>query len=373
MQKKDLVFKRFIRNPERFADLVNGIFFSGDLVIRPEFLKRMPVQRILRLETVHTEGNYASQKRSTDAPPYTIPNGELENRNDPVPPRTPSNEEPGNPSRESFYLDVKRDCLWQHTHPDMPCLLACEGQSRADYTMPLREYIYDGADYGCLLEERPFPKQAQTGVSRPLLPIFSMVLYLGEHQWLSKHSLQEMMYFTEKSRSYRHLLPDYKVHLADIHEQDPSLFRSEWKGIFSLMAHSRKKEDLRTYITTHRAELDSLSPPAQEFLLVLLDYNHYNQTQDEKGVSSVCQAWDDAMNDYKTEGRIEGILEGRTKGKIEGILEVRIEGRIENTIQILLEFGQNRESIIDRLTSQFELSRSDAEEKFALYSASISS
>ncbi|MDO5136289.1 MAG: hypothetical protein Q4D55_09570 [Eubacteriales bacterium] len=53
--------------------------------------------------------------------------------------------------------------------------------------------------------------------------------------------------------------------------------------------------------------------------------------------------------------------------------DYKTEGRIENTIQILLEFDQNKESIIDRLISQFELSRSDAEEKFTTYSASVSS
>lgn len=36
---------------------------------------------------------------------------------------------------------------------------------------------------------------------------------------------------------------DYDICMIDIHEQNPELFHTEWKDIFQLMKHSRKKDE----------------------------------------------------------------------------------------------------------------------------------
>ena len=125
------------------------------------------------------------------------------------------------------------------------------------------------------------------------------------------------MQIPESLTEYCNLLPEYPVHIADIHEQDPELFHTEWKMIFQVMKHSRKKEDLKPYIEEHKREINGLSLAGRLFLGAMLD--QYIVLENRKmEAKDMCEAWDGAMLMYKDEGIREGWLKGKIEGQREG-------------------------------------------------------
>ena len=202
-----------------------------------------------------------------------------------------------------IYLERERDFLRLHDKPGCIVLLACEAESRANYEMPVRCFTYDGVEYTDQLKSRKRNrKRGKHRKRRPLVPVFHQVLYLGEERWQSKKKLQEMMEIPEEVGEFSSLLPEYDICMADIHEQNPQLFHTEWRDIFSLMSHSRKKEELKKYIEDNKIEIQKLSLETRWFLAILLE--QYTIVDDDVvEVRDVCKAWDGAMQMYADEAR----------------------------------------------------------------------
>ena len=202
-----------------------------------------------------------------------------------------------------IYLERERDFLRLHDKPGCRVLLACEAESRENYEMPVRCFTYDGVEYTDQLKSRKRNrKRGKHRKRRPLVPVFHQVLYLGEERWQSKKKLQEMMEIPEEVGEFSSLLPEYDICMADIHEQNPQLFHTEWRDIFSLMSHSRKKEELKKYIEDNKIEIQKLSLETRWFLAILLE--QYTIVDDDVvEVRDVCKAWDGAMQMYADEAR----------------------------------------------------------------------
>ena len=275
MGVKDQGLQEYLRDNERFADLVNGTLFAGKQVIEASYLKE--VQRKKRVSCqLQTIGSNTHKIKSSDE------NGV-----------------------KFIYLERERDFLRLHDKPGCRVLLACEAESRANYEMPVRCFTYDGVEYTDQLKSRKRNrKRGKYRKRRPLVPVFHQVLYLGEERWQSKKKLQEMMEIPEEVGEFSSLLPEYDICMADIHEQNPQLFHTEWRDIFSLMSHSRKKEELKKYIEDNKTEIQKLSLETRWFLAILLE--QYTIVDDGiVEVRDVCKAWDGAMQMYADEAREE--------------------------------------------------------------------
>ena len=214
---------------------------------------------------------------------------------------------------------------------------------------------YDGIGYSDQLDQlyrSKYITKEKSGVSRPLVPVFNEVLYLGETRWNSKHRLQEMMNIPESMMDFKNLLPEYRVHIVDIHEQDPEVFHTEWKDIFRLMKHSRKKEELKHYVEAHIEEIRKLSMDTRIFLSILLD--QYSILEDGKvEVKEMCQAWDGAMMMYYEEGMSEGISQGIKQGISQGIKQGISQGIKQGISQGISQGIQtNRQETIRRMLSK---------------------
>ena len=109
MGQKNAVTRRFCGDKIRFADLVNGLYFQGREVIRPEELE---------------EGNeiYASPR------------------------------DVGSKMEQRKYLERSRDIKMRHVNGASIRLLAIEDQHYIDYTMPFRNMQYDVLEYQHQLE-----------------------------------------------------------------------------------------------------------------------------------------------------------------------------------------------------------------------------
>ena len=273
MGVKDQGLQEYLRDNERFADLVNGTLFAGKQVIEAAYLKE--VQRKKRVSCqLQGIGSSTHKRNSSDENGVAF-----------------------------IYLERERDFLRLHDKPGCRVLLACEAESRANYEMPVRCFTYDGVEYTDQLKaRRRNRKRGKNRKRRPLVPVFHQVLYLGETRWQSKKKLQEMMEIPEEVGEFSSLLPEYDICMADIHEQNPQLFHTEWRDIFSLMSHSRKKEELKKYIEDNKPEIQKLSLETRWFLAILLE--QYTIVDDGiVEVRDVCKAWDGAMQMYADEAR----------------------------------------------------------------------
>lgn len=317
---KDQALKEYLEDTSRYADLMNGTVFCGKQVVHPEHLERAS-----RRKTVF-KGIYQEESKA-----------QLRKINNQA-------------QTQAHYLERERDMVMLHNKRDERFYVACEGQSQPDYEMPARNFIYDGVEYSDQLRHRKKKgRKHRRGRTKPLLPVFHLVLYLGEKRWLSKHTLREMMDIPKSLEEFCALLPDYRIQVVDIHEQSPDMFRTEWKDIFALMSHSRNKEKLKIYIEKHDEEIRKLSFETRKFLAILLD--QYEVIEDGRTeVKDVCKAWDGAMLLYKEEGRAEGKVEG-----------------IRAFIELCTEFGFSKQDAQDKTQQRFNLSEKDALEYVKKY------
>ena len=240
----------YLKDTRRFADLINGTIFQGRQVVMPEYLREVQRKKRILLKTIpekEGEDGRHLQKKKRDTIPKKKQKAALE------------------------CMERERDVMMVYEKPGEKCLFDCEGQSEADYTMPVRNLTYDGIEYSEQVKSQEYKTKEKNGTVRPLIPVFSQVLYLGENRWNSKHTLQEMM------------------------------------------NHSRKKEELKTYIENHKSEIQKLSLETKCFLAVLLD--QYEILEDNKvEVKDVCKAWDGAMMMYMDEGLQKGLKKGTRRG-----------------------------------------------------------
>ena len=303
MGVKDQGLQEYLKDNERFADFMNGTLFAGKQIVDPCYLKE--VQRKKRV----------SYKQSIMAKNIQKKNSSEKYGEEEIAREKGVFEEGefGDDSAKLMYLERERDFLRLHDKPGCRFLLACEVESGANYEMPVRCFTYDSIEYTDQLKEwkrksqQMFWGRGKRGkkrrrIRRPLLPVFHQVLYLGEKRWKSKLKLQEMMDIPENVMSFSDRLPDYDICMIDIHEQNPELFHTEWKDIFQLMKHSRKKDELRKYVEESTEEIRKLSQETRWLLAILLEQYEFVD-EEVVEVKDMCKAWDGAMQMYADEAR----------------------------------------------------------------------
>ena len=299
MGVKDQGLQEYLKDNERFADFMNGTLFAGKQIVDPRYLKE--VQR---------------KKRVSYKQPITAKNIQKKNSSEKYGEEEIAREkgvfeeaEFGDDSAKLMYLERERDFLRLHDKPGCRFFLACEVESGANYEMPVRCFTYDSIEYTDQLKEWKrksqqmfWGREKRRRIRRPLLPVFHQVLYLGEKRWKSKLKLQEMMDIPENVMSFSDRLPDYDICMIDIHEQNPELFHTEWKDIFQLMKHSRKKDELRKYVEENTEEIRKLSQETRWLLAILLEQYEFVD-EEVVEVKDMCKAWDGAMQMYADEAR----------------------------------------------------------------------
>ena len=152
--------QEYLADHERFADLINGTVFAGKQIIEAQYLKE--VQRKKRVSVADTADLVNLQKKNSSSQNGT----------------------------KRIYLERERDFLRLYDKPGCRFLIACEVESSADYEMPVRCLTYDGVEYTNQLKARKQKDDSEkTHERQPLIPVFHLVVYLGEKRWISKQHL----------------------------------------------------------------------------------------------------------------------------------------------------------------------------------------
>lgn len=343
MGKADVCESDYLENEEIFADLVNGVLYQGEQVVKP-------------CELEERDGELRSI---------------LEN------------------SAKKMLRDKVK--IWKGT---VIAVLVVENQTKVDYRMVTRAMLAESIAYDkqwkklrdknrageklqgeemktesavageSLMLER-LKVQAAAGEQMPsdefisgmrkgdkFIPVITIVVYYGkEKPWDGARTLYELLDVEGDEEKILPFISNYRLNLFDYHDYDDfDRFQSELQPVFEFLRYAGDKESMKTRMERHREKYESLSSQAKVLLTELTNIKEIPGVGEEefkKGDFSMCKAFEDM--------RKEGFDEGREKGRAEEIIET---GR---------EFKLSGEEILQRLQNKLGISLGKAKEYFRIY------
>ncbi len=317
MGKTDVYESDYLENAEIFADLVNGVLYHGEQIVKPWELSEQ--------------------------------DGELRSV-------------PGDRVKKTVRDKVR---LWNGT---VFAILAVENQTKVDYRMVARAMLMESMAYDKqwkrlkekieVQKERVTSDEFLSGMRRVdrFVPVITIVVYYGKDKpWDGARTLYGLLDMEGKEEKIMPYVSDYRLNLFDFHEYDSfEQFHSELQMFFEFLRYSGEKELLKEKMEVHRGQYEELSSQAKVLLTKLTNIKGIPGVEAgefERGEFSMCKAFEDMKE------------EGRSEGKIEG----RIEGRAEEIVESGYEFRLPEEEILRRLRSKLNVSEKEAQRLFDMF------
>ncbi|MDO4338232.1 MAG: hypothetical protein Q4C91_09125 [Eubacteriales bacterium] len=314
MQNQNVVSIDYFKDKERFADFLNGYFYSG--------------QEIIRQEDIHEVNPVLSR---------TWKGG------------------------SSFLTNVNiMDLMSEVSVECQVLLIALQNQTDIHYAMPIRLMNQDAISYYNQWKEiQKIHKHAKdlkaggeylSGFARTdrLKPVVSIVIYFGREPWDGARSLKELMNLAGWPENIREMIADYSINLFEVCTCSTlEVFRTDIQEVFGFLQNVEDKERLEKYVGEHREAFSDMAEDAYDLLSVM---SHTEKLKELKKINKKPGGkynMSKAINDM--------IKEGMEQGMKQGIQQGLNENRINRLNQMLLEdnrTGDLNRSIVD---SRFQM------------------
>ena len=297
---KDIGWKGFLSDDERYADVINGIGCRGEQVVKKEHLQEMDTQTGFLRSPKFIHKIIQSRKR---------------------------------------YVKV-RDCIRKVAFGTNFAIIGIENQETMDYSIPLRNMSYDVDAYEkqtakIRKEVRKFYKGLSRGEylygfrkNDRLFPAVTFILYSGSKPWEGPKSLHEMLDFTDIPEELKGMVADYKINLVEIRKlEDTSVFKTDVRQVFDFIRCSNDKNALKKLVETD----DYYKNMEEDAFDVAVQYTNATELIEAKeyyekeGMVDMCKALTELIEDGKQEGRAEGRAEGKQLGKDEKLRELVVK------------------------------------------------
>ncbi len=326
---RDVGWKGYFSDDERYADIINGIGCKGRQVVKKEDLKELDTQ------TGFLHGPKFIWRLSA-----------------------------GEKGRVKI-----RDCVRKAAFGMNFAIIGIENQETIDYSIPLRSMSYDVGTYEKqAVKIRKEVRKNHTGLNRGeylygfardsrMYPAVTFVLYSGAESWNGPETLHEMLDFTDIPEELKEMVADYRVNLIDIRKlEDTSVFQTDVRQVFNFIRCSGDKNALKDLVEQDEyykcMEADAFEVAVQYTNATeLIEVKEYYE---EGGSVNMCQA----LTELIADGRMEGRAEGRAEGRMEGI-EAFILDNMEERIP--------EDRIIKKLQRRFHLTEEEAKTYFEKY------
>ena len=181
-------------------------------------------------------------------------------------------------------------------------ILGIENQTAQDSDMPLRVISYDGASYKQQLLDKNQKKR---------YPVATLVLYFGtEEKWSKAKHLYDCFEVPEKLKPF---VNDYKINVFNIAFLSPKTI-AMFKSDFKIIAEYFRAKRLNQKYKGSKEKLKHANETLKMFSALTGDNSFekvYNEDNFKKGGITMCDVVERIRNDGITEGRTEGILEGK--------------------------------------------------------------
>jgi hypothetical protein len=312
------VFSHYFQNPERFADLFNGICFRGEKAIRAEEL------------TPSSEVYYQPEAQKSGT------------------------EEKG--KRVERVRDVK---MALRTGGALR-ILALENQDKTDYAMPFRCMQYDTMEYSRQLEELRRKNKEENAFETAserlcmlkkadrIFPVYTLCLYHGEEIWDGPRTLKDMMEFGCDEDGMSRFFKDYPLFLYCINEEnDFQVFHQEIRSLFRILRYRKDKNRLKQMMENN-PEYCHISADTLEVLSVMMNapklwdkrrmYQNMNVETEEE--YDMCQALKEWLEEERVMGREEGREEGAFSKTIQIAENMLRKGMADTDVLALTECGE---------------------------------
>lgn len=127
-------------------------------------------------------------------------------------------------------------------------LIGIENQETIDYSLPLRNMVYDTEEYEkqaakIKKEVREERRGLSTGEylygfkkDSRLKPVITFILYSGTEAWDGPHSLHEMLDFTDIPEYLKEMTPDYNINVIEIRKlENTDCFKTDVRQVFDFI------------------------------------------------------------------------------------------------------------------------------------------
>ena len=317
MSDKDSITKKYIKQPDRFADLFNGFCFGGEEKLQPEKLRDMDTASVVL--------------------PYGSDGAAL----------------PEQKARDVLKLAVKTDGKAAY------CILGVENQTEVHTAMPIRNMLYDAMTLTEQVAATAKSHKAAhnhgndkaeflSGFHRDdkVLPVITLVVYWGADDWDAPVTLREM-YPEDIDENILKYATDYKMNLispAMMTDQQLDVFQSDLKAVLKFIKHSKDKKELAALVNGNQ-DYKSLDRLAAQTISVCSGQD-FNFPVGEERID-VCKAIDDMVTDARNEGRSQGRDEATNEG-------------MRNVIATVRDLNMGKEVAIQQLEKRYTLSQAAA-------------
>lgn len=285
MQEKNALAMKYLDNKVRIADLINVMYFRGEIVVRP------------------------SDIHDVDGVQYRVkkPTGKVE--------------------AQQLARDKIRKVIL-----GMQCVfIGIEHQSDINYIMPLRVMGYDLAEYERQVRELKSEHRRKmdlagseyiSGIASTdrLYPVVTCVLYLGDKPWTGPRDLHDMLSLSGKLASFRKYIPHYPIQIIEAGiSPDWRRFSTDLRELFGFLQHRKNGMQMKQYLEEHSREFGDLSEDLYDLLGSIGSKNDLQKLKEknrtERGGINMCRAWQEWKEMEREEGRKQGIEQGIEQGE----------------------------------------------------------
>ena len=276
MSTKDSITKKFLSRDDIFADAFNYLLYDGKRVIMPEDLTEQDPNEIAAFKRLGSV--FASQK----------------------------------------YRDVLKMCTIKNNGFATLVLLGIEAQSNVNYTMPVRDLLYDSLNYSAQVDEIGRRHKAArdltgdeylsgfSGQDR-IKPVITLCICFDKKAWDAPRSLYEM--FGDIDPAVLRFVDDYRLNLMTPDEiGDFGKFSSELGILMEFIHNSNDKAGMCDIIKSRKDNFLNVDVSTVDMINTYSSMNI--STENEKGGHiDMCQAFQEILADERAEGRAEGVVD----------------------------------------------------------------
>ena len=320
----DEIWKVFFSDAARYADLINGLGFSGRQVVKPQDVKERDGQ------VVFFRSGFLKNARNRllGAAGYHT-------------------------------RDVVRKVIFGTGF----AVVGVENQETVDYSIPLRILLYDAGEYERQAAEirrqvRNFMgKEDGSSLSAGeflyrfrrqdrLKPVITFLLYCGQEEWKGPLSLHDMIDFQGIPQELRAAVPDYPIHLVEIRKlENTDVFRTDIKQVFDFIRYAQDGERLKQLVE-EEAVYERMAEDAFDVAVTYTKAVELAVQKEEyrgKEGINMCKAIQDLMENSRHEGIEQTSLQYNRL-----ILYLNRQGRIQDIVKVA-EDADYREEILKEM------------------------
>lgn len=280
--EKDMVWKRFFSDNERYADLINGIGCRGKQIVCRDDLEELDTQtgiwRNLRL---------VRERKSV---------------------------------RFSHWNGI-RDMLRKVALGINFAVIGVENQEEIDYRLPLRIMSYDIGEYERQAARiRKEIRRNHSGLKpgeylygfrkdSRLYPVVTFILYSGSEDWDGALNLHGIIDFEDIPQDLVELVNDYHMHLVEIRKlKNTDVFRTDVRQVFDFIRYSGDSEKLKDLVMNDRYYQD-MDEDAFDVVVTYTKAEELIQVKDyhrKDGKVDMCEALTTLIKEGEVRGKAEG-------------------------------------------------------------------